>query len=189
MLARFDPFNYWLRWLVLKPFLSVALEEGDRAFVEDNIDKHRQVMWLNILVSVGVFLGLRSLEGEALGMVITALLAPVMVMGAAWFAISFGGIPSKLLDTAMSITFWMFTAFVVSFSAMFIAVSMVAPWSIWPAMAVIYYGALTACMQYDTADGLKAGLDEAVLHHSRAALAYYAREGIEPDQIEGPPEA
>lgn len=184
LFARIDPFNYWLRLLVLKTFLSVKLDDGDREFIEDNINKHRTTMWVNVVVSIGVYFGLRGLEGDTLGMLITALLAPVMVMGAAWFAISFGGIPAKLLDTAMSITYWMFTAFVVSFSAMFIAVTMIAPWIVWPAMAVIYYGALVACIQYDTADGLKAGLDEAVLNHSRAALTYYAKQGIEPGENE-----
>lgn len=180
MFTRLDPFNYWLRRIVLKSFLSVELEKADRAFVEDNINKHRRTMWVNVLVSVGVFWGLRSLEGETFGMLITALLAPVMVMGGSWFAISFGGVPSKLIDTAMSISFWMFTAFVTSFSAMFIAVAMISPWTIWPAMGIIYYGALVACIQYDTADGLKAGLDEAQLNHSRAALRYYAKQGIDP---------
>jgi hypothetical protein len=177
VLSKIDPFNIWLRKIVLKDFLAAELEDPDREFVSDNVQKHRKVMWFNVLCSIGVTHGLLQLEGESLGMVIAALLAPVMVMGGGWFAISFGGIPGKLMDVAMSITFWMFSAFVISFSAMFIAVSLISPPSIWPALVAIYYGAISACIQYDTADGLKAGLDEAVLDHSRAAIAYYAKQG------------
>ena len=64
---------------------------------------------------------------------------------------------------------------------MFIAVMFVTPPFVWPALAIIYIGAVFACIQYDTADGLKAGLDEALLKHSRAAIVYYRKQGVEPE--------
>lgn len=41
-----------------------------------------------------------------------------------------------------------------------------------------------SCIQHDTADGLKAGLDEALLKHSRAALMYYLKQGISTEEEE-----
>ncbi len=101
-----DPVYVWLRYIVLRRFLKVKLDKPSRAFVFDNITKHRKVIWLATIVSTGVYFGLHDLEGETLGMVITSLLAPVMVMGGAWFAMSFGAIPTKLMDSSMEITFW-----------------------------------------------------------------------------------
>lgn len=143
-----DPFYHLLRFL-LRGFLTANPTEPERAFVEDNMTKHRKVLWINLFATICVF---------------------------------FGGIPAKLIDMAMSVTFWMFTAFAVSFSAMIVAVMMVSPPLVWPALILIYFGAITACIQYDTSDGFKAGLDEAVLNHSRAALRFYAREGIDPSK-------
>ncbi len=72
----------------------------------------------------------------------------------------------------------MFTAFLVSLAAMMEAVSMITPWPIWPALFIIFYGAMNACIKYDTADGLKAGLDDALLKQSRAAILFYLKEGV-----------
>ncbi|MAF80242.1 hypothetical protein CL629_04150 [bacterium] len=175
-----DPI-YWLLRLILRNFINAELTKVEKRFVQNNIDKHRGVIWVNIIVSVFVFLGLSNTPEDTISLVITSLIAPVMVMGAAWFAISFGGIPQKLINIAMSVTFWMFTAFVVSLSAMFIAVGFVTNPYLWPALIIIYLGALFSCIMYDTSDGLKAGLDETQLKHSRAALAYYEKEGIRPE--------
>lgn len=172
----FDPIYLFLRYLVLRDFFKTSLGEAEQAFLHANIKKHRAILWLNIIASVFICIGLRqAAHPETL---ISALIAPVMVMGAAWFAISFGGVPTKLLHIAMKVTFWMFTAFLLSLTAMFLAVALISPWWIWFPLAVIYYGALVSSIMYDTTDGLKVGLDEAVLKHSRAALQYYAQQGV-----------
>jgi uncharacterized membrane protein len=140
------------------------------------------VLWVNVIATIFIYESLRRTSLENVGTVIASLIAPVMVLGTAWFAISFGGVPQRLINIAMSVSFWMFAAFIVSLSAMFIAVAFVTSQYLWPVLAFVYLGALISCIQYDTADGLKAGLDEAVLKHSRAALAYYHKQGIQEEE-------
>jgi len=181
---KIDPFYYFLR-LVLARFYKSDLGDEDLDFVNENLNKHRIAQWVNLVVTMGSGYGVAGAPPESLGTLIPGLLGPVMVLGAAWFSISFGGIPSKLIDVAMSVTFWMFTAFIASFSAMFVAVAVITPWPVWPALATIYIGTVISCVQYDTTDGLKAGLDETQLKHSRAALMDYATRGIDPDGEEG----
>jgi len=114
---------------------------------------------------------------------ITALIAPIMITGVAWFSISFGGIPQKLMSVAMSITFWMFVAFQISLSAMLIVLCFALPIIIWPVLFLIYVSVTISCILYDTSDGLKAGLDDALLKHSRAALTWYKQMGIKTEDI------
>jgi hypothetical protein len=118
-------------------------------------------------------LALNNTEAGSLNTVITSLIAPVMVMGTAWFAISFGAIPARLLNVSMVITFWMYLAFKLSLTTMFIAIAFIVDPLLWPVLATIYVAIDFSCSLYDTVDALKAGLDEAVLKHSRAALIYY----------------
>lgn len=151
-----DPMYYFLKEVVLRKFLKTDLTDEGKAFVTDNINKHRFVLWISLIAGILVYLGLRRAP-ENTEIIILSLLAPVMVMGTAWFTISFGAIPTKLLKTAMSVTFWMFTAFLVSLTAMSVAVVYTLPVVIWPVIAIIYIAALFSCIQYHT---LKAGLDE-----------------------------
>lgn len=174
-----DPF-YWYLVLAHRRMLKAELEEGERQFVASNINKHRLVQWVNLVGAVFVFLALRTVAPDQIGTVISALLAPVMVMGAAWFAISFGAVPMKLIDCSMEITFWMYVAFKLSFTTMFLCIGFITPPLLWPVLVIIYVAVDFSCALYDTADGLKAGLDDAMLRHSRAALIYYRRAGINP---------
>jgi hypothetical protein len=174
-----DPIYLILKEVVMKRFFSVDLTPAEKEFVYENMDKQRRALWITLILTVGVYIGLTQINQENISSVIVSLIAPVTVMGAAWFAVSFGSIPRKLIDTSMSITFWMFTAFATSLAAMIVAVGFITPPIIWPALAIIFIGAIISCVQYDTADGLKAGLDEAILKHSRAALLFYLKQGIE----------
>ncbi|MFH1183209.1 MAG: hypothetical protein V1690_03025 [Candidatus Moraniibacteriota bacterium] len=162
-MKKIDPI-WWFLYFTLRDFLKSTAGLGDEelAFVAENIQKHRKVFWINILASALVWRGLLDTPPSAVATVITSLLAPVMVLGSAWFAISFGGVPKKLIGVAMTTTLWMFIAFVVSLSAMFISVGFVTSPYLWPVLALVYLGVIIGCVQYDTADGLKAGLDEAV---------------------------
>lgn len=187
-MKKFDPIVIFLQF-ILRKFLSKKLSEENKAFIADNMRKHRLVLWLNLPISVLVFLSLLYTPPENVSTVIMALLAPVMVLGGAWFAISFGAVPAELLDAAMEITFWMFTAFVASLSAMFLAVGFVASPFLWPVLTLIYFAAIASCIQYDTADGLKAGLDQAVLTHARYAVAFYQKQGVAVDATSAPDHA
>ena len=172
---------YLLRNMMLGKFLRSKLEKDERAFVADNIDKHRKVFWLNNIAIVLAILGIRDMPMENLKVLMPGLLTPTLGLFGAWFIISFGGVPAKLMAVAMDVTFWMFTGFMMSFSTMFIILMYVSPPALFLVYVIIYVGVIYACVQYDTCDGLKAGLDEAQLKHSRAALLYYHREGIDPD--------
>lgn len=172
-----DPIYFFLK-SILRNFFSSDLQKEERLFIEENLQKHRKILWLNICAAILIFFGLRMLPFEKTGLVVSSLIAPVMVLGTAWFTISFGGIPQKLIAVAMTVTYWLFAAFSVSLSAMFLAVGFVVSPYLWPVLIFIYLATLIACIQYDTADGLKVGLDDALLKHSRAALRYYYKQGI-----------
>jgi len=177
---RLDPFHWMLKGVLRNFFDIISWQEV--SFVNDNIVKHRKVLWLNVGSAILVIITLRSAESAIVGSLINALIAPVMVMGTAWFAVSFGGVPTKLMKVAMSITFWLFTAFTVSLTTMFLAVGFVSPLTIWPVLLLVYMSAIISCILYDTVDGLKVGLDDAQLKHSRAALLYYKSQGITPQE-------
>lgn len=170
-LSRLDPMVWFLE-ATLRGFLKSDLGKEELGFVRDNIQKHRKALWINLFSSALVVLGLLSTPTESIAIVITSLLAPVMILGVAWFAISFGGVPKNLMDVAMATTLWMFVAFVSSLSAMFIAVGFVTSFLLWPVLGLVYIGVLVGCIQYDTADGLKAGLNEAQLKHALLASEY-----------------
>lgn len=172
-----DPIYFFLK-IILRNFYKVDLREEERFFIKENMQKHRRILWLNICAGILIVLGLQSLPNDKTDLVVSALIAPVMVLGTAWFTISFGGIPQKLIAIAMTVTYWLFTAFSISLSAMFLAVGFAVSPFLWPVLVFIYIAALIACIQYDTADGLKVGLDDALLKHSRAALRYYYKQGI-----------
>lgn len=176
-----DPF-YWFLRFVLSFFFKADLSKDDKSFVESNGWKHRKILWLNALAGCLSWYGIAQVSPTNLGTLATGLVAPVMVMGGAWFAISFGGIPARLIDIAMTITFWLFLAFTLSLTVMMLMIMSITPLIIWPVLGTIHLGAIISCVQYDTTDGLKAGLDEAVLNHSRAALMHYKSEGIDPDK-------
>jgi hypothetical protein len=180
-LNKIDPIYILIKKLILRGFFKVALAPEESSFVADNISKHRFVVWINLLGGILIFLGLKQISNENIGTLVIALLGPVAVLGTAWFSISFGGIPAKLLSVAMEVTFWMFTAFLLSLTAMFISLAVLSPIHMLPVLLLIYFGVLMSAIQYDTSDGLKAGLDEALLKHSRAALIFYAKQGIYPE--------
>lgn len=178
-MRKIDPI-YWLLRLILLKFFKADLSKPEEKFIEDNLQKHRWVLWLNVLAGILTYFGVRA--SSDISSLVLALIAPVAVMGTAWFAISFGAIPRKLMSEAMAVTFWMFLGFSISLVAMFVAVAYISPIAIWPILAVIYISAIVSCIKYDTADGLKAGLDDAMLMHSRYAISYYKKSKIKPSK-------
>lgn len=183
MIKKIDPVYLLLQNVVLARFIRGDITREERCFVFDNIEKHRRAMWINLICSTLVVWGLFKAPKDHVDGLIAALLGPVLVFGGAWFALSFGGIPKRIIDVAMSITFWMFMAFLTSMTTMFLVVAYVSPFPFWPVLALIYCAAYVACVQFDTADGFKAGLDEANLNCSRATLTYLEKKhGIVPDQ-------
>lgn len=184
LINRIDPLFLIIKNLICHKFFKVELLEWEYDFVMENVNKHRKVLWLNIISISFILMGLKELTSAEIPTIIGALLAPAMVTGGAWFGITFGGIPQKLLDTAVDITFWMFLAFTLSLSTMVVAMCYITPWILWPLFSIIEIGVIIACIMYDNADGLKLGLDDTLLKHSRGALLSLARSGqISMDEI------
>lgn len=171
---KLDPF-YWYIWVMVKDFFKASLEDYEEEFVQDNSKKHRKIQWVNFVAAILVTYSLASMSLEEIKALISALLSPVVVTGGAWFAISFGAIPAKLLHLSMSITFWMYAGFKVSLTTMCIALTFIMPVTMWPVIWFIYLAIDICCIMYDTADGLKAGLDEMALKHSKAALLFFEK--------------
>ncbi len=177
-----DPF-YWYLKFALRHLYKAQLKIEERIFIVHNINKHRLVQWINLAGAFLVFSAIQSVTFEKIDTVITALIAPVMIMGTAWFSVSFGSIPERFIDFSIEITFWLYMAFKLSLTTMFLAISVVSPNLLWPVLALIYIAVDFSCAQYDTCDGLKAGLDDVLLKHSRAALIYYQDQGIDIDKV------
>ncbi len=161
-----------------RSFFASNPSQDERDFALRNINKHRGIQWLNLAMSVLIWVSLSQASPETFPLLINALIAPVMLLGSAWFAISFGAVPARFINFTLSITTWMYAAFKVSLSAMFLGIGFVAPQTLIPVLLFIYISIDMACIPYDTVDGLKAGLDEYNLRHSKVALRYYHNQGI-----------
>lgn len=89
---------------ILRLFLEADLKKEEKEFIQDNISKHQRIIWINILTATFVLFSLGNYSGDR-SILIAAMIAPAMITGGAWFAVSFGGIPAKLIQTALQITF------------------------------------------------------------------------------------
>ena len=159
------------------------MEESETSFLLVNLQKHRLVLWLNLitLIILGYY-GYDELiekSGAQPELLVAGLLAPAMVTGAAWFAISFGGISEKFLDyAARDLTFALFAAFTLSLTLLSFLLVSISPWQIGIIVVLVYIGIYYPCILYDNLDGLKVGLDTTMLKFSRASLNYYQKHGL-----------
>lgn len=176
-LLKIDPI-YWVLRLLHLIFTLAPLEAHERAFVEDNVLKHQIVTWVTIGAAYLVHRGLREVPQSAIGIIIAALAGPAILLGAAWFTVSLGAIPEKLRSVGMLITGSMFASFMVALVTMFMSTMYITPAPINIVLALVFAGIVISGILYDTADGLKVGLDEAVLRHSRYAVSFYRKQGI-----------
>ena len=159
----------------------VGLDLAELEFLVENLLKHRKILWCNIILATFLhFWGLESIA--AVGdpaVVVSGLLAPAMVTGAAWYTVSFGGIPEKFVRLAVVLTLWMFLAFSLSMTLLTALLCSLTPWPIGAFVLMpIYVGLYLASMWYDNIDGLKIGLDSTLLKFSRASLNYYQKHGL-----------
>ena len=157
-----------------------SLPVADAEFLVDNLQKHRLIVWLNL--GLAVYLASWGLKAIAStgdpAVVVTGLLAPAMITGAAWYTVSFGGIPEKFLNVALVLTFWMFLSFSLSMTLLVGLLCSLTPWPVGLFVLIpIYLALYVASVLYDNLDGLKIGLDSTLLKYSRAALTYYQKHG------------
>jgi len=188
---RFDPIYRFLDQIVFRglfqpPKRSVkgAFEQitaADMDFLVENLNKHRLVLWLNVILAAYLaFSGLAAiLKFGDPSTVVTGLLAPAMITGGAWYAVSFGGIPEKFISSAFVLTFCMFLAFTLSITLLVALLFKLTPWPVGVFFLLpIYAGLYLASILYDNLDGLKIGLDTALLKFSRASLNFYQKHGL-----------
>jgi hypothetical protein len=205
IINRFDPVYQFLDRVVFRglfqprkrsiPGEFEQITAADIDFLVENLNKHRLVLWLNIILAGYLILhGLDAIlkHGDP-AVVVTGLLAPAMITGGAWYAVSFGGIPEKFISSALVLTFCMFLSFTLSMTLLVSLLCKLTPWPIAIFFLLpIYVGVYVASILYDNLDGLKIGLDTALLKFSRAALNYYQKHGLvirpdaESDQFEDP---
>lgn len=157
---------YWIAFFLSRPIFNYPLQANEVDFIHDNINKHRTVLWANVVAALTLFHSLKSLSITELNSLISALMAPAFVTGAAWFAITFGGVPQRLLPLAINITLWMFAAFTVSLTTMFMSLYFILPIPIFLVFGFIVLAIVISAARYDNVDGLKAGLDEALRMHA-----------------------
>ena len=172
---KLDPL-YWLSILFSYSLLTdkYQLRQDELVFIFRNISKHRLVLWVNLIGGVTIFYGLSNSNKSNLDSIISLLIAPSFITGGAWFAVTFGGVPQKLLDAAMVITFWMFSAFTLSLTTMTICAYYLIGGNIavLTILLIINFAVIIAATLYDSIDGLRIGLDESLKANSLATLRF-----------------
>ena len=153
----------------------VLLEEAEKDFLRENLEKHRQVLWINFsLIIYLIAFGISSLKSSGdRETVISGLLAPAMVTGTAWYTVSFAGIPTQFQTIAIVLTRFMFLAFSMSMTLLIsLLCSITNPILSIFVLIPVYVSLYIASILYDTMDGLKIGLDLSLLKMSRAQVLY-----------------
>lgn len=175
-----DPL-YWVAFYISAPILRYPLLAKEISFVHDNIHKHRRVLWMNVATMLLVWWGLRGRGKDEMNALINSLMAPAFITGGAWFAITFGGVPTKLLPLALNITLWMFAAFTIAMTTMLTSLSFILPWQLLIVFGFILFAIIVSAARYDNVDGLKVGLDDALRTHSLTHLEYLTKTlGVKP---------
>src|SRR5437660_925957 len=117
---------------------------ADIDFLVENLNKHRAVLWLNLILAGYLIVhGLDAIlrHGDP-AVVVTGLLAPAMITGGAWYAVSFGGIPEKFISSALVLTFCMFLSFTLSMTLLIALLCKLTPWPVGLFILVPMYAGL-----------------------------------------------
>lgn len=175
----FDPF-YWLSYLLCWPVLNNEMETSQTNVIELNIEKYRFVLWVNFIFGIIASRGFFVTEKGDITVVLIAITAPTIVLGGAWFSISFGGVPDKLLKAAVSLTKWLFVAFCMCLITAALAITHIASIEISIVFIAVVLIAIFSAITYDNLDSLKIGLDDTLRRQSLTALAKLGSEGYWP---------
>lgn len=175
ILRLIDPL-YWLS-LSCSFFLlrnKYKLNQAESLLILENVAKHRIVLWVNLVGGYVCYTSLLDMDINQLNTIANILLAPAFITGGAWFAITFGGVPNKLLDIALMVTFWLLSAFSLSLTMMGIVLFFVVDGNIPLLMVILFinFSVILAAIMYDNIDCLKIGLDEALKGNSLANMRY-----------------
>ena len=137
MLKRLDPFHLYLI-LIHKVVDESKLDKKQQEFVQRNVAKHTLVQWINLACALDVVWALFGTPPDSLGTVAICLMTPVLVIGGAWFAITFGLVPADFMSISMHITGWMYLGFKISLTAMLLTLGYVMGPRIYPFIGILY---------------------------------------------------
>jgi hypothetical protein len=151
------------------------LSTEQQEVTEDNIKKHVIIFILMILTAVYSYFIISNYYVEQIDTVLTSLLGVLFISGTAWFAITFGAIPARFMDFAVEITAHLFGALAIALTAVLITSIIALPFFT-PVLFLAFIALYSASVKYDVADGLKIGIDEAVLEHAKVGRTYFVRE-------------
>ena len=151
------------------------LNKEQRVLTEKNISKHTKIFFSMIAVMAYTFFVVNYFYFDSISSVMTALLGVLFVSGTAWFAITFGAIPSRYMDFAIQTTAYLFTTFAFSASAVFVASSIALP-LLTPIFFIAFITLYAASVKYDIVDALKMGIDETIYKHAKVGRTYFIRE-------------
>ena len=180
---RFDPIYRLLdlvafRRLLLSRLDASRLESAECEFLTANLQKHRLILWANVLLSLLLFTR-QPLTSNADFFLLVMIGIPTLVSGITWYTISFSGIPERFIESAMLLTGGLYLVFTFGLSAMLWLgasrlPSLILIILLLPSYLIIYFIGIL----YDNLDGLKIGLDTKLFRYSRASLRYYQRHGV-----------
>lgn len=155
---------------LLKKFVFASLYKkataADIEPLDDNTKKHVRALLKSMLVIPGTIVSVRYGGRDARDIIFYVSLA-AQISGLAWFVITFAALPQRHIGAAFRCTESMLCAFLGGVVALIVWAGLTAPLSLL-VICPIYLWMYKAAAVYDSADLLKAGLDEQRL---KAALA------------------
>lgn len=151
------------------------LSKEQAYILELNVKKHVKIFILMLMIIPYVYYVISTYYINRIDTVISALFGVLFISGAAWYAISFGAIPIRFMEFAVSITTYLFASLAVSMSAVFIAASIAVP-LLSPVLFIVFFALYAASVKFDIVDALKLGIDETIYLNAKADRVYYLRE-------------
>lgn len=119
LLNKIDPM-LWMMNLLHHKVLNISLSDpslvSNVKLIRANIEKHRKIRWLVLVVGVLAYFALRGYTATSpLFALIATLLVPILlVTGSAWYLITFEKVRNQYLPVAIDVTFLLYAAFLSS---------------------------------------------------------------------------
>ncbi|MDP3741067.1 MAG: hypothetical protein Q8R08_01950, partial [bacterium] len=154
-----------LKWLVFSSLYKSATED-DRGALDENTSKHVRALIKSLVVIPGTILTVKF-GGQAARDIVLYVSIAAQIVGIAWFVLTFAALPKRHINAAMRCTEHMFSAFLGGVIALTVFAGFTAPLSLLVIMP-IYVWMYSSAAIYDSADRLKAGLDEQKLKAAEA---------------------
>jgi uncharacterized membrane protein len=138
----------------------------DREALDENTSKHVRALLKSLIVIPGTIVTVKY-GGPAARDIVLYVSIAAQIVGIAWFVLTFAALPERHINAAMRCTENMFSAFLGGVLALTVFAGVSAPWSLL-VVVPIYGWMYKAAAIYDSADRLKAGMDESKLVAAKA---------------------